>query len=279
MRILALGDIVGRPGREAVRQLLPPLVQERQIDLVVANGENAAAGSGITPKIFQDLRQNGVGVITLGDHFARRREILPVLDRSDRILRPANLSPRGHGKTHTIVPVRVGDNEVPVAVLVLSGRLFMASLPCSDPFDVADRILASLPKSVKVVVVDMHAEATSEKVGMGWYLAGRASLVFGTHTHVPTADARIMNRHTAHISDVGMCGPYDSILGRKKEAVLDWMGRQVPANFEVAGGDVRLSGVLTEIDVATGRAQTVERVEQQLAGTTTPYDADDARSG
>ena len=271
MRILAIGDIVGRPGRLAVKQLLPPFVREREIDLVVANGENAAAGSGITAKIFRDLRGDGVGVVTLGDHFGRRNDILPVLDQSDRILRPANLSQRGHGKPFTVVPA--GDGKV--GVFAVSGRLFMASLPGGDPFETVDKVLASLPNTVKVIVVDVHAEATSEKVALGWHLAGRASLVFGTHTHIPTADATILNQHTAYITDVGMTGPYDSVLGRKKEAVLSWMAKQVPRAFEVATNDVRLCGVLAEIDESTGRATAVERIELLLGNADRAYDADD----
>ena len=276
MRILALGDVVGRPGRIAIKELLPQLVQERGIHLVVANGENAAAGSGITAKIFRDLRGDGVGVVTLGDHFHRKGDILPVLDQSDRILRPANLNGRGHGRTHTVVPVSVDGKEVKVCVFCASGRLFMASLPGGDPFEAADRVIASLPNTIKVIVCDFHAEATSEKIAMGWHLAGKASLVFGTHTHVPTADARVLNKHTAYISDVGMCGPYDSVLGRRKEAVLSWMTKQVPANFEVATNDVRLCGVLAEINETTGRATAVERIEVCLGNTDRAYDGDDA---
>ncbi len=275
MRILALGDVVGRPGRQAVHDLLPALVNEKQIDLVIINGENAAAGSGITGKIFRDLRASGAGVITLGDHFGKKPDILAILDQSDRIVRPANLSTRAHGKPYVIVPVDVKGREVKVAVFALIGRLFMASLPGGDPFEAADRVLNSLPNTIKVIICDMHAEATSEKVGMGWHLAGRASLVFGTHTHIPTADATILNKHTAYITDVGMCGPYDSILGRRKEAVLSWMVRQVPAQFEVATGDVRLCGVLAEIDETTGRATHVERIEVSAGNSEQAYDADD----
>lgn len=279
MRILALGDIVGRPGRQAIKDLLPQFVRERDVHLVIANGENAAAGSGITAKIFRDLRGDGVGCVTLGDHFGRKPDILPVLDSSDRIVRPANLSARGHGKTYTVLPVTVGDREVKVAVFSVSGRLFMASLPGGDPFEAADRVLGALPNTIKVIVCDIHAEATSEKVAMGWHLAGRTSLVFGTHTHIPTADARVLNGHTAYITDVGMCGPYDSVLGRKKEAVLSWMARQVPANFEVATNDVRLCGVLAEIDDTTGRATAIERIELSAGNSDRAYDADDKSEG
>ncbi len=277
MRLLALGDIVGRPGREAVRSLLPNLVRELDIQFVIANGENAAAGSGITPKIFRDLREHGVGCVTLGDHFHKRQDILRTLDESSRILRPANLSPRGHGSPFSVIPVPINGKEVKVGIFAVSGRLFMNSLPGGDPFEAADRVIAAMPKDVKVIVCDVHAEATSEKQAMGWHLAGRASLVFGTHTHVPTADAKILNKQTAYITDVGMCGPYDSVLGRRKEAVLSWMTRQIPASFEVATGDVRLCGVLADIDETTGRATHVERIERLLPGTQTAYDIDDKR--
>ena len=264
MRILALGDIVGRPGRRAVEVALPKLVADRDIDLVVANGENAAGGSGITARMFEDLRAAGVGCVTLGDHFGRKPDILPVLDRSERIVRPANLSPRCPGKTHVLVPARANGREVRVCVAAVAGRLFMASLPGGDPFAAIDRVVSGLPADVKVVVADVHAEATSEKVAMGWHLDGRASLVFGTHTHVATADARVLPRGTAYISDVGMCGPHDSVLGRNKEAVLGWMARQTPGPFEVATGDVRLNGVIAEVDPATGRASACERVEVRV---------------
>ena len=267
LRILCLGDVVGRPGREAVSKLLPTIVRERGVGLVVANGENAAAGSGITPKLFEELRASGVGCVTLGDHFHRKAEILPTLDRSDRIVRPANLSPRSPGKTHVVVPARVEGRDVNVCVFALIGRLFMASLPGGDPFEAADRVLASLPNTLKVIVVDVHADATSEKVAMGWHLAGRASVVFGTHTHVPTADARVLpggGGGTAYITDVGMCGPYDSVLGRRKEAVLGWMARQTPGAFDVATGDARLCGLLAEVDAETGRATACERVEARV---------------
>ncbi|MEM1011286.1 MAG: TIGR00282 family metallophosphoesterase [Planctomycetota bacterium] len=277
MRILALGDIVGRPGRRAVAELLPGVIRDEKIDFVIANGENAAAGSGITPKIFQSLREAGVGCVTLGDHFHKRAEILKTLDDSSRILRPANLSARGHGRPFVVIPTSVAGREIKIGVFAVSGRLFMSSLPGGDPFESADRVIAAMPNDVKVIVCDVHAEATSEKQAMGWHLAGRTSLVFGTHTHIPTADATILNKHTAYITDVGMTGPYDSVLGRKKEAVLSWMTRQIPQHFEVATGDVRLSGVLADIDESTGRSTHVERFERRLPGTQQAYDADDRR--
>ncbi len=277
MKILCLGDVVGRPGRRAIELLLRPYVKEHAIDLVVANGENAAAGSGITPKIFRDLRAHGVGCVTLGDHFHRRQEILPVLDQSDRLLRPANLSPRAPGKPFSIVPVSVEGKEVRICVFALVGRTFMSSLPGGDPFDIADRVLAAAKAQKAVVVADLHAEATGEKRALGYHLAGRASVAFGTHTHVPTADAEVLAGGTAYITDVGMCGPYDSVLGRRKEAVLSWMGRQVTRAFEVATGDVRLCGMVAEVDVDTGRATACERVELRLEADEAAYDIDDKR--
>ena len=276
MRILALGDVVGRPGRQAVADLLPTLVKQHQIDLVVANAENAAGGSGLTANLFRKLRAHGVGCVTLGDHAFRKPDILPVLDSSDRIVRPANVSRKAAGKTHVVVPARVGEREVNVAVFALAGRLFMPTFPADSPFDAADRILAQLPPTTKVVVVDVHAEATSEKIALGHHLAGRASLVFGTHTHVPTADAKILPPGTAYITDVGMCGPYDSVLGRRKESVLAWMAESRPERFDVATGDVRLCGVIADVDELTGRAKAVERFEQSAGNAKQAYDAEDS---
>ena len=281
MRILALGDIVGRPGRQAVAELLPQIVQHHKLDLVVANAENVAGGSGITANLFRKLRANGIACITLGDHAFRKSDILPILDSSDRIVRPANVSRKAAGKTYVIVPARVklaagGEREVPVAVFCLAGRLFMPTFPADSPFDAADRIFAQLPPHVKVAVVDVHAEATSEKIALGYHLAGRASLVFGTHTHTPTADAKILPPGTAYITDVGMCGPYDSVLGRKKEAVLSWMAETKPERFDVATGDVRLCGVIADVDEGTGRATAVERFEASAGNSTQAYDAEDS---
>ena len=279
MRILALGDIVGRPGRAAVHELLPGVVKQHAIDLVIANGENIAGGSGITANLFRKLRSYGVGCVTLGDHAFRKADILPVLDSSERILRPANLSRRAAGRTHVVIPVTVGGREVPVAVFIVLGRLFIANMPADNPFATADRILAELPASVKVVVAELHCEATSEKLALGYHLAGRVSLAFGTHTHVPTADAKLISgpagSGTAYITDVGMCGPYDSVLGRRKEAVVPWMADTIPSPFDVATGDVRLCGVIADIDETTGRATAVERFEVAAGNADRAYDRDD----
>ena len=191
-------------------------------------------------------------------------------------MRPANLSQQAAGRTFTVVTTNSG---VQVAVFCLLGRIFMNNLPSDDPFATADKVLRQLPASVKTVVCDMHAEASSEKVAMGHWLDGRASLVFGTHTHIPTADAKILSGGTAFISDLGMCGPYDSVLGRRKDKVLKFMTTSMPAQFDVATGDVRMCGALAEIDPATGKAISIERIEVQGDNADQAYDHDDARSG
>jgi metallophosphoesterase (TIGR00282 family) len=273
LRILAIGDIVGRPGRMVVHHRLPALVRQRQVDLVVANAENIAGGSGITANLFHKLRSYGVDVVTLGDHIYKRLDIVPTLTASERIVRPANLSSNAAGRPYTIVTTNSG---VQVAVFSLLGRIYM-NLPADDPFAAAGRVFESIPNSVKVVVCDMHAEASSEKVAMGHWLDGRASFVFGTHTHVPTADAKVLPGGTAFISDLGMCGPYDSVLGRRKDRVLKYMTTNMPAPFDVATGDVRLCGAIAEIDETTGKALSIERVEVQGDNADQAYDSDDAR--
>jgi metallophosphoesterase (TIGR00282 family) len=272
MKILCLGDIVGRPGRQAVHDKLPALVRDRKIDLVIANAENIAGGSGITQNLFHKVRSYGVHVVTLGDHVFKKVDIVPTMTNSERLVRPANLSPQAAGRGFTTV---TADNGVSVGVFTVMGRIFMSQLPVDDPFAAADRVLASFPKTVKVIVGEIHAEATSEKVAMGHHLDGRASLVFGTHTHIPTADAKILERGTAYITDLGMCGPYDSVLGRRKDRVLKHMTTNMPAPFDVAVGDVRLCGVLAEINDETGRAISVERIEVLAGKSDQAYDADD----
>jgi hypothetical protein len=270
-RILVLGDIVGRPGRQIVHQKLSGLVRERGVDLVIANAENVAGGSGITSNLFHKVRSYGVDVVTLGDHAFRKLEIVPTLQSSERILRAANLSSQAAGRTHTVVATNSG---VPVAVFAVLGRIFMP-IPADDPFAAADRVLSQLPASVRVCVADLHCEATSEKTALAHYLDGRVSLLFGTHTHVPTADARILPGGSAYITDLGMCGPYDSVLGRRKDRVIKQMTTNMPHPFDVATGDVRLCGALCEIDPATGKAVSIERIEVQGDNADQAYDADD----
>jgi metallophosphoesterase (TIGR00282 family) len=273
VRILCLGDVVGRPGRQILHQRLPGLVRERGIDLVVANAENVAGGSGITANLFHKIRSYGVDVVTLGDHIYRKADIIPVLQSSERIVRPANLAAGAVGRTYTVVTTNSG---VQVAVFSLLGRIFV-NLPADDPFNAVDRVLAQIPKQVRVCVCDIHAEASSEKIAMGHWLDGRVSFVFGTHTHVPTADAKVLSGGTAFISDLGMCGPYDSVLGRRKERVLKYMTTNMPQPFDIATGDVRMCGALAEIDPETGRALSIERIEVQGENADLAYDADDAR--
>ncbi|HEX3359297.1 MAG TPA: TIGR00282 family metallophosphoesterase [Tepidisphaeraceae bacterium] len=271
LRILALGDIVGRPGRQVVHQKLPQLVRERQIDLVIANSENVSGGSGITQNLFHKLRSYGVDVITLGDHIYKKVDIVPTLQSSERVVRPANLSKEAAGRPWTVVTTNSG---VAVGVFSLLGRIFM-NFPADDPFAAAERVLSELPGHVRVCVCDMHAEATSEKIAMGHFLDGRVSLIVGTHTHIPTADAHVLAGGSAYITDLGMCGPYDSVLGRRKDRVIKYMTTNMPAPFDVATNDVRLSGVIAEIDPETGRAISIERVEVQGTNSEQAYDADD----
>ena len=271
LRILCLGDIVGRPGRQVVHQKLPGLVRERQVDLVIANAENIAGGSGITRNLFDKIRSYGIDVVTLGDHIYKKSDIVPTLQTSERVVRPANLSREAAGRPFTVVQTNKG---VSVGVFSLLGRIYV-NLPANDPFAAADWVLDQLPASVKVCVCDVHAEATSEKVALGHWLDGRCSLIVGTHTHIPTADAKILPGGSAYITDMGMCGPYDSVLGRRKDRVVKHMSTNMPFPFEVATGDVRLCGALAEIDEQTGRALSIERIEVTGGNADQAYDADD----
>ena len=276
VNILCIGDVVGRAGRGVLADHLGDIIQARAVDLVVCNAENAAGGSGLTPQIFMKLIRYGVDVVTLGDHVYRKREIVSVLETSDQIVRPANLPRRAAGKRWTVVPTKSGTHHVGVACLL--GQLYMnvGSMP---PWPEVDRVLDEMPTDVCIRVIDMHAEATSEKIAMGWHLDGRASVVFGTHTHVPTADARLLDKGTAFIADVGMTGPYDGVLGRSKDRVLSALTTGMPTSFSVTNGDPRMCGVLATVNTTTGRAEAVERIE--VRGRTIeggPYDQDDGRA-
>jgi metallophosphoesterase (TIGR00282 family) len=254
-----------------LHQKLPTFVKERKVDLVVANAENIAGGSGITQNLFHKVRSYGVDVVTLGDHVFRKADIIPTMQSSERIVRPANLAAEAAGRAFTVVTTNGG---VKVGVFCVMGRIYM-NIPTDDPFAATDRVLSLLPDDVRVVVCDVHAEASSEKVALGHWMDGRVSLIVGTHTHIPTADARILHGGSAYISDMGMCGPYDSVLGRRKERVLKYMTTHMPAPFDVATGDVRMCGVLAEIDETTGRALSIERIEVQGDNADQAYDADD----
>jgi metallophosphoesterase (TIGR00282 family) len=256
MRALFIGDIVGRPGKHACAQIVPRLIHERGLDFVAANAENAAAGSGLTPQMFSKLRHQGIDCCTMGDHIYRRREIIPLLESSDRIVKPANFPPESVGREYAVVGLA---NGVRVAVISLLGRTHM-NFRADCPFHAADRVLAQLPADIRLIFVDVHAETTSEKVALGWFLNGRVTAVVGTHTHVQTADERILPGGTAYITDLGMTGPYDSVLGRDRDRVIKSLVTGMPHPYDVATRDARLCGVIIEADSTTGRAVRIERV-------------------
>lgn len=256
MRILFLGDIVGRPGRCAVERLLSDVQQKYQSDLVIANGENAAGGNGITEKIADQLFSAGIDVLTMGNHVWDRKEVFDFIDHEDRIIRPANYPPSTPGLGWTLATAH---NGVRVGIINISGRVFMPPLDC--PFRTIEAILPLITAETNVVIVDFHAEATSEKMAMGWYLDGRASLVVGTHTHIQTADERILPHGTGYITDAGMTGPYDSVLGVETKLVLDKFLTQLPVRFEVAEGTMQLNGLYCDIDQKTGNTRDIERIK------------------
>lgn len=255
MRFLFIGDIVGKPGRDIVCAAVNGLKQKHDLDLVIANAENAAAGSGITPAIYRELIRGGLDAITLGDHIYRRKEIYSVLEAETNIVKPANLPPDSVGREWAIVEARGG---VRVAIACFLGQLFMR--PVNSPWHSADRVLAAIPADVKIRFVDFHAEATSEMQLMGRHLDGRVTAVLGTHTHVPTADECIYPGGTAFQCDVGMTGPYDSIIGRRVDRVLETTLTGLPTEFDVATQDVRLCGSIVTADPETGRATAIERI-------------------
>ncbi|HMD31118.1 MAG TPA: TIGR00282 family metallophosphoesterase [Candidatus Acidoferrales bacterium] len=263
MKILFIGDIVGSPGRQIVREDLAEVRAEHQVDLVIANCENSASGFGITPKLVEELLGAGVEVLSGGNHIYDRKEILEYFPSEPRLLRPANFAPGSPGSGLYASRTRAG---IPFALLNLQGRVFMTPNDC--PFRTADRELERLAKMgpmdgagpVKIVFVDFHAEATSEKQAMGWYLDGRVSAVVGTHTHVATADERVLPKGTAYITDVGMTGPHATVIGMDKQAMVRRFLDGLPARFEVGEGDVRLNAVLVDADEQTGLARSIKRV-------------------
>ena len=261
MKILLIGDIVGRPGRVIVEREVIRLREERGIDLVVANCENAAGGSGITPSVAEELFRAGVDVLTSGNHVWKKREAFELLKLDPRIIRPANYPDGAPGTGSTIIETL---SKRKVGILNVMGRVFMEPLDC--PFRAAERELARLALVTPVIIVDMHAEATSEKVAMGWFLDGKVSCVFGTHTHIPTADERILPNGTGFITDVGMTGPYDSVIGRRVDQILERFLTSLPHKSEVADGNVQLRGLLVEVNPTTGKALSVERITKTLDG-------------
>ncbi len=262
MRILFIGDIVGKPGVDIVLQAVPGLRRRESIDLVIANAENSENGSGLMPNVYRKLVAAEVDCITLGDHIYRKKDIIPILESQSNIVKPANYPDGAPGKTWTLVKSATGRT---VAVFSLMGRVFMKPVDC--PFHRADRILSEIPADVKIRFCDFHSEATSEKQLMGRFLDGKITAVCGTHTHVPTADEQVLPGGTAFISDVGMTGPHDSILGRNIEKVLEATLTFRPVPFDVAKNDVQISGVIIDVDPQSGKAQGIRRIKvnEQLA--------------
>jgi metallophosphoesterase (TIGR00282 family) len=261
MRILFLGDIVGQPGVAFVKRALPVVAAHEGLDLVIANAENASSGSGMSPAVYRELRQAGIDLVTMGDHIYKRQEIIPTLQKDDHICKPANFPPAAPGRNYVVAPARDGTL---VAAFCLLGRTFMRPVDC--PFLAADRVLQELSSRARCVIVDMHAEATADKYLMAHHLKGRVSAVLGTHTHVPTADEQIFPGGTAYISDVGMTGPYDSVLGRRIDRVLSTAVTFIPSPFDVATSDPRLGGAIVEIDPASGQATGIRRFMLDEAG-------------
>ncbi len=259
MKILFIGDIVGKPGRRAVKELLPSLVGGHGVDLVIANCENAASGFGITREVVEELYDAHIDILTSGNHIWDKKEVLEFIEDYETLLRPANYPGTVPGKGSVLMPTAGGDY---VGVLNVAGRIFMAPIDC--PFVTAKEEIARLKAKTHVIIVDIHAEATSEKKALGWYLDGEVSAVLGTHTHVQTADDEILPGGTAYISDVGMTGPFDSVIGIKKETIMERFLTQIPNRFDVAKGDIRLQGVLLDIDAQTGKANAIERISVRL---------------
>ncbi len=256
MRALFIGDIVGEPGREIVRKMLPTLIRERGIDFVVANGENAAAGFGITPKIAEDLFACGIDVITGGNHLWDKKEIMEYIPRQQRLLRAANYPSTvpGNGSIVLSLPGR----GMKIGVLHLICRTFMPTVDC--PFQIGRKEVEKMRSETPIILVDLHGEATSEKQALGWYLDGEVSAIVGTHTHVQTADERILPGGTAYLTDLGMTGPYDSVIGIKKESAIERFLTAMPRRFETAAGPAQLCGAVVDIAPGTGLARSIERI-------------------
>lgn len=261
MKVLLVGDIIGKPGRQAVREILPRLRAEKTLDFCIANGENSAGGLGITPPLVDELIRYGADVITSGNHIFKKREILRFLETTQVLLRPANYPSGAPGRGEGLFTTPTGS---PIAVLHLMGRVFMEAVDC--PFQRAETLLGDLRRRAKVIIVDMHAEATSEKQAMGWFLDGKVSAVIGTHTHVQTSDERILPGGTAFMTDAGMTGPTESVIGMDKDTILKKFLTHVPQKFVVAGSGIEFQGVIVEVDPLSGKSTGIERVKIPLEG-------------
>ncbi|MGQ9755597.1 MAG: TIGR00282 family metallophosphoesterase [Desulfotomaculales bacterium] len=261
MHILMVGDVVGRAGRRAVREHLSKLVRDFDIDFVICNAENAAGGSGITREVANELFKYGTDVLTTGNHVWDKKEIYEFIEAEPRLLRPANYPPGVPGMGYGVFGSRSG---VKIGIINLAGRVFLLHYDC--PFRKADEIVSVLREKTRIICIDFHAEATSEKTAFGWYVDGRVSAVFGTHTHVQTADERILPGGTAYITDVGMTGPRDSVIGVKKGIVIDRFMTQMPKRFEVATGAYQLNAVMITVDEKTGRSRHIARISLEEGG-------------
>ena len=262
MKILFIGDVVGSPGRFAIKTLLPALKKEFGLDFVVANAENAAGGSGITLSVADDLFASGVDALTSGDHIWKKKEIFELISRENRILRPANYPPGAPGSGYGIFKARSA--ELKIGVINVNGRVFMQPLDC--PFRAVSEAREKLIKETNIIIVDIHAEATSVKTAMGWYLDGKVSAVLGTHTHIQTADERILPQGTAYLTDAGMTGPYDSVIGRDIPSVIERFLTSIPAKFDVATENIQLQGAVVDVNESTGKARTITRIQRKLNG-------------
>jgi len=256
LNILFIADIVGRPGRWAVSQVLPDYKKINQIDFTIANVENAAGGFGLTKEIAKKIHSYGVDCLTSGNHIWDRKDIYPYLNEDERVLRPANYPPDAPGRGAGIFETKEGDK---VGILNIQGRVYIKEIDC--PFRVAEEQIKRLKEETKIIVVDLHAEATSEKVALGWHLDGKVSAVLGSHTHVQTADETILPHGTAYITDAGMTGAHDSVIGVNKEDALARFRLQIPRRFTLAKEDIKFCGVLVKIDLATGKALSIERIK------------------
>lgn len=259
MKVLFIGDIIGSPGRRVVNNLIPAIVSEHKIDMVIANCENAAGGFGVTRGIVDELYRNKISVLTSGNHIWNRKETADFIEDYETLLRPANY-PEGSPGWGSVVARSISGK--PIGVLNLMGRVFMNPLDC--PFRVAEREIRKLKDETNVIIVDMHAEATSEKQALGWFLDGKVSAVLGTHTHVQTADERILPQGTAYITDVGMTGAFDSVIGMKKDVIIKKFLTLMPARYDVAKHDVWLQGVIVNIDDETGKSFSIERLNLEV---------------
>ncbi len=261
IKILVVGDTVGKPGREACRKIIPKLREKFDLDLVVVNGENAAAGSSLTHDTAEEIFQSGADVITSGDHIFRKKEGIAVVEENPNVLRPLNYPKGTPGGGSVVVTTKKG---IKVGIINLMGRVFIQNLDC--PFESVESEIKSLKSKTKIILVDLHAEATSEKIAMGWFLDGQVSALYGTHTHVQTSDETVLPKGTAYMTDIGMTGPFRSVIGRDIEQVLFRFKTQMPGPMDVATEDVRLSGAIIEIDVNTAKAHSITRIHEKLNG-------------